>query len=48
MCPLYLTNMNKTTHRQAAIDSSVLGEFKSGVRPPQNSLGISNLHTTLQ
>ena len=28
MWPPYSTNMNKITHRQAAIDSSMPGEFK--------------------
>ena len=45
--PLQLTNMNKITYRQAAIDSSISGEFKK-CRPPKNLQGISNLHTNLQ
>ena len=28
---------NKITYRQAAIDSSTPGEFKSEIRPPTNS-----------
>ena len=48
MWPPYSTNLNKITHRQAAIDSSMPGEFKKCNQTPQNLHGISNLHTNLQ